>query len=751
MIAPATTLSSSTARPLTLRTRGDLVVRRQQVQGDVAWIVKDPLKLSYFRFRDEEYALLTMFDGQASLDEIRQQFERRFMPRRISVEEIARFVGELYRSGLLVADVPGQAEQFLRRQGENQRKRLLTAAGSVLALRVPVFDPDRLLARLDRTFGWFFTPAAAIVSLGLILSAVLLVAVQFDVFMARLPAFHQFFARENWFYMALMLALAKVLHEFGHGLSCKHFGGECHEMGAMLLVFTPCLYCNVTDSWMLRSKWQRAAVGAAGMYVELVLAAIATFIWWHSAPGLVNQLCLCLMFVSSVSTLLFNANPLLKYDGYYILSDLLEVPNLRQKASKLMTRKLGAWCLGLPEPADPMLPQRGRAWFGAYAIAATIYGWILLVSILWFLNSVLEPAGLQVIGRVIALVAVAGALLPPLWQMIRFLRVPGRMHHMKRKNLMVTGSIAVLMAGAALVIPLPRSVSCSIEIQPCDAKNVFVEVPAVLEQVHVQPGQTVKKGEPLAELSSPDVVLEDARLAGQEAEIEARLEALDRQRHGFDDAANEAREQYPQVRESLENVRALRVLKRRDIDRLKLVAPCDGTVMPPPQLAAAPRTDGRLASWSGTPLKPQNIGAALGTSGERSLLCRIGDPRRLEAVLVIDQADIELVREGQRVRIQVDQLPGETFSSTVDRVAQRELELTSRRMSSKTGGQLQTQTDATGGERPLSTSYQARALLTDEEAVLRLGSRGRARISVDSQTLASRMWRYVAQTFQLTL
>lgn len=751
MIAAAPALASSTTRPLTLRTRGDLVVRLQQYQGEVAWVVKDPLKLSYFRFRDEEYALLTMFDGRASLDDIREQFERQFMPRRISVEEIARFIGELYRSGLIVADVPGQAEQFRKRQDENQRKRVLSAAGSVLAMRLPVFDPDRLLTRLDRCFGWFFAPPAVVASIGLILSAVLLVAAQFDVFLARLPAFHQFFARENWLAMAMMLALAKILHEFGHGVSCKHFGGECHEMGAMLLVFTPCLYCNVSDSWMLRSKWQRAAVGAAGMYVELVLASVATFIWWNSAPGLVNQLCLSLMFVSSVSTLVFNANPLLKYDGYYILSDLLEVPNLRQKAAKLMQRKLGAWCLGLPEESDPMLPQRGRGWFGLYAFAATIYGWVVLFSILWFLNNVFEPHGLQVLGRLIAVAAVAGAVVPPLWQLIRFLRVPGRIHHVKRNHLLATGSLIALLAVAALVIPLPRSVSCSVEIQPRGEKNVFVEVPAVLELVHVQPGQPVKKGDPLAELSSPDVVLEDARLAGQEAEIEARLAALDRQRHGFDEAANEAREQFPQVRESLENVRALRALKQRDLQRLSLVAPCDGTVMPPPQVAAAPHTDGRLASWSGTPLKPQNLGAVLGTSGERSLLCRVGDPKRLEAVLVIDQADIELVREGQAVRIQIDQLPGESLLSTVDSVAQRELELTSRRMSSKTGGQLQTQTDATGAERPTNTSYQARALLTDEEAVLRLGARGKARISVQSQTLASRLWRYMSQTFQLTL
>jgi len=751
MIAAASTLTSSTTRPLTLRTRGDLIVRRQEYQGEVAWIVKDPLKLSYFRFRDEEYALLTMLDGSASLEDIQAQFEQRFTPRRITTEEIGRFVGELYRSGLIVADVPGQAEQLERRQAENRRRKWLTHAGSLLALRVPVFDPDRLLTRLDGIFGWFFSTWAMIGALGLILSAVLLVAVQFDVFLARLPGFHEFFAQQNWLTIALMLAVAKILHEFGHGLCCKHFGGECHEMGAMLLVFTPCLYCNVSDSWLLRNKWQRAAVGAAGMYVELVLASIATFVWWHSAPGMLNQLCLSLMFVSSVSTLLFNANPLLKYDGYYILSDLLEVPNLRQKASKVCCRKLAAWCLGLQEPADPMLPQRGRGWFGAYAVAATIYGWVLIFSILWFLNTVLEPHGLQVIGRMLIIAIVAGMLLPPLVQIIRFLRVPGRIHLVKRSHLLATTAVAGVLGLAALAIPLPRSVSCSVEIQPRDAKNVFVEVPALLEQVHVTPGQPVKKGDLLAELSSPDVVLEEARLAGQEAEIEARLEALDRQRHGFDDAADEAREQYPQVRQSLENVRQLRAMKRRDIERLKLAAPCDGVVMPPPQLAATPPSDGRLASWSGTPLKPHNIGALLGASGERALLCRIGDPQALEAVLVIDQSDIELVRQGQNVRVQIDQLPGEVYSTTVQSVAQRELDVTSRRMSSKTGGELQTRTDVSGAEKPLNTSYQARALITDDDALLCLGARGRARISVASQTLAARLWRYVAQTFQLTL
>ena len=216
----------------------------------------------------------------------------------------------------------------------------------------------------------------------LALSALTLVVVQFDVFHSRLPRFTRSSKRRTGSGWRLTLAITKILHEFGHGLSCKHFGGECHEMGVMFLVLTPCLYCNVSDSWMLPNRWHRAAIGAAGMYVELVLASICTFIWWFTEPGLLNYICLNVMFISSVSTVMFNANPLLRYDGYYILSDVLEIPNLRQKASTILNRKLGAWCLGLEEPEDPFLPQRKQWLFATYTVASAIYRWVVTFSIL---------------------------------------------------------------------------------------------------------------------------------------------------------------------------------------------------------------------------------------------------------------------------------------------------------------------------------------------------------------------------------
>ncbi|MEQ9068033.1 MAG: hypothetical protein RLO18_14970, partial [Gimesia chilikensis] len=156
--------------------------------------------------------------------------------------------------------------------------------------------------------------------------------------------------------MWFVLGAAKVVHEFGHGLSCKHYNGECHGMGIMFLVFSPCLYCDVSDSWMLRNKWQRIIIGGAGMYIEVIMSAIAVWIWWFTKPGLLNHLALNLFFISTVTTVIFNANPLMRFDGYYMMSDLLEIPNLRQKADKHLRDTFAWYCLGIESQRDPFMP-----------------------------------------------------------------------------------------------------------------------------------------------------------------------------------------------------------------------------------------------------------------------------------------------------------------------------------------------------------------------------------------------------------
>ncbi|GAG03455.1 unnamed protein product, partial [marine sediment metagenome] len=273
---------------------------------------------------DEEFYILNMLDGHVSLQQIKDGFERRFAPQKITFGDLQQFIGMLHRSGLVISNSPGQGKALRERGRKKKNKEMMGKFANVFALRYRGFDPEKILNAILPWFGWVFTVPALICFGLLFLSASLLLATQYDTVYAKLPTFQQFFAADRWLILAVTMALVKVLHEFGHGLSCKKFGGECHEIGFMLLVFTPCLYCNVSDSWMLPNKWKRVWIGAAGIYVEMILASFAAFVWYFTEQGTtINDLCLNMMFLNVVSTVLVNGNPLLRFDGYYILMDAL--------------------------------------------------------------------------------------------------------------------------------------------------------------------------------------------------------------------------------------------------------------------------------------------------------------------------------------------------------------------------------------------------------------------------------------------
>ena len=748
----ADSIVSSSSRKLTIRARPDLKARKQRYQGRTYWVVKDPVGLQYFRFEEEEFAILQMLDGQSSLDDIAERFEAEFPPQTIRVEELQNFIGMLHKSGLVLSDAPGQGWALKERRDEKKHRELLGALSNVLSLRLRGIDPERLLNWLYPYVRWFFTPAATIGALMLATAALTLVIVQFDVFKSRLPDFNSFFAAQNWLALGMILTATKILHEFGHGMSCKHFGGECHELGVMFLVGMPCLYCNVSDSWMLPNRWHRAAIGAAGMYVEIVLASICTFIWWFSQPGLLNYFCLNVMFVSSVSTILFNANPLLRYDGYYILSDILEIPNLRQKASTILNRKLGKWCLGLEEPEDPFLPKRHQAMFALYTVASSVYRWMVTLSILFFLNKVLEPYGLKVVGQALALATIYGMFLMPARAVWKFFRVPGRLSKVKRVRLYITLSLLAGFVASLFLVPLPMRVIAPFELQPYDAYSVYVEVPGRLVELAVKPGQLVKKGDLIAQLENLELRQEVVRLQGERASLLTELKNLDSlllQPSKTEQAAN----RYDTARKQLEGIAEQLAQKEADLQRLRIVAPVDGVVIAPPPAPERPRTDDAdLPSWTGTPLDKRNVGASYSPQGQQNLLCIIGNPQEWEASIVIDQDDVSLVREGEEVRLMLEESAYHVFVSTISQVDNFEpLPVVSPRLASTTGGPLAAQQNPDGSVRPLNTSFRAIARLNDPQGLLRNGLIGTARITVKPKTVMQRVGRYLSRTFNFEL
>ena len=223
MTFPSAIPASSTSRPLAIRKRADLEIHPHIAGGRHAWIVKDPLALRYYRLQEQELAILEALDGRRSLDDVRQIYAKRFPPARITAEELHSYIASLYAQGLVVADEPGQGQSLVDRYRAQRRRRLWSALANPLAIRWRGVDPQRFLAWLYPHVRWLFAAWFVAAAMLLALSALGLVLVNFDTFDARLPSFHEFFQARNLVWMAVTLAIVKILHELGHGLACQHF------------------------------------------------------------------------------------------------------------------------------------------------------------------------------------------------------------------------------------------------------------------------------------------------------------------------------------------------------------------------------------------------------------------------------------------------------------------------------------------------------------------------------------------------
>ena len=730
--------SSSTSRPLSVRRRADITAQPLEYGERRLWGLKDPVSLRYYQLRDEEFQIFQMLDKPVSLEEIRDRFEHEFAPRRVSLRQLQMFLGMLHREGLLVSNAVGQHRPLLKEHRKLKRRNFWSQFANPLAIRFRGWDPDRFLSRLTPKLSWLFSVPVVGLYLLLVVSALILVAVQYQTVVARLPDFEAFFGWRNAILLAITIGVVKVVHEFGHAVSCKYFGGECHEMGVMLLVFTPCLYVNVSDAWMLPSKWARIAISAAGIIIEAGLASICVFLWWFSEPGLLNALCLNLVFVASISTLLLNGNPLLRYDGYYILADLLEVPNLRQQSESLVRQWLGKFFLGIDLENDRTLPDRKRFLLASYFVASFVYRFLVIFVILWFLNQTLAPYRLEVLAHLLAVVIFGGMIGRPLFSAIRFLRDPNRTHDMNIVRLLSRAGLVVGLIVLILMIPLPHRVRVPVVLQPADAKSVYATVDGRLLDF-VEPGTVVTEGQVIGHLENLDLRRKHAELKGQVRRQKLVLDNLESRQ--FSDP--ELKQQLESTRTAVEDLSEQLRRLETDLARLTLTAPVAGTVLPP---ASSPNrtSEGELATWSGTPLDDRNRGCMLRTG---TVICRIGDPTQLEAVLIVDQADIEFLKPMQKVRLAMDETPGAICRGLVKEIAEIDLKVAPRELIRHED--LPTQTNENGQLELVSTAYQARVDLTPTNFPLLIGTSGTAKVDANALSLGARLARYLNRTFRI--
>lgn len=744
MVRLQDSLVSTASRPIPLRMRADLTIRKHFYSDRPYWVIKEPIGQRYIRLRDEEFTLLTLLDGQATLESLKEQLNLRFAPRKTSLVELQRFISMLHQSGLIVSDQTGQGLQLWKRASQSRRRRLLKKLISVYAIQWRGVDLDRFFSWLAPRTNWFFSKWGVVAGLLFALSAMLLLVVHSQSFLDRLPALHEFFGPGNWFYLAICLGFSKILHEFGHGLSCKRYGGECHEVGFMLLVFTPALYCNVSDSWLLPSKWQRAAIGLAGIYVEIVLASVATYLWWFSEPGLLNFLCLNTMFICSVSTIVFNGNPLLRFDGYFVLADLVEIPNLRQKSTEALSRLFLVQGLGMTLRSDPLVPSRRRLFLIAFALASFVYRWLIVLGIALLLFQVLNPLGLKLIAQILAAIAFVGLVASPIWQLVKIFRVPGRLRELRLRRVALCLIFLVGLPLAILLYPLPYYVHGTFVVDSAVAETVYVDVAGVLDAVYVTEGQPVEPGTRIADLRNRDLDAEVRNLQGKYESLRIELSMLEKQKH--EDA--EAARQIPLVAISLKAVEEELALRRTEQDSLQLITSRNGVITRYGDRHVDTGDTSHLPQWDRWPLDPKNLGARM----ERgAALCKVVSSDNYVAKLFVSEDEIEFLQVGQNVKLLLEAHPHHTIESTLSEVSARKVTDLPESVSVHFGGEIETKTGVDGEMIPHAVYYRASSPIPNGELELLLGMRGHAKVLVGRLALGQRILQYVRRTFHFEI
>ncbi|GDY10443.1 hemolysin D [Planctomycetia bacterium] len=724
------------------RLRRDVIARSTTGGDDAGWTLKDPLSLAYFRLREAEYAVFSRLDGRMTYGEVLEALRRTFPAESWSLENLKAFIGSLVQSGLLTSLLPGQGSSIAKQREISSRRARLGLLSKLLAFRWRGIDPEPLLRRVEPWTRWLFRPVTLAACASLIALAMLLVTLRWETLVRRLPDATALFGLGSLVPLVVVFIGIKLLHELGHVLTCRHFGGECHELGIQVLMFVPLFYGDVTDAWMVSRRWPRIAISAAGIFVELVLASVATLLWWSSVPGLLNSVFLNVMLVCSINTLLFNGNPLLRYDGYYVLADWLHLPNLAMQSRQTVMSLCERVITGVN---DDDIELDSRRWWTLviYGVLSAVYRLLVTVGIVWFLHHFFGR-GLGVFASAISVLLVFGAVVSPMRELATRIRQRSKGQASSPRRLRNRLAICGVLLVAVLLIPLPYSVSAPFVLFPGDAQPVFVTVGGRIESA-VPAGSRVRAGEPLGELVNHELSLQHEQRVAEVARLTARLKNLEAQRGNNESAAM----RLPATRDELAGARRRLDQLTSEVQRLRLNSPSEGTVLPPPNTVRTQTSEDSLPEWHGTPLDVDNLGA---TVREQTLFCYVGDPARQDALLLVDQNGVEFVRPGQRVRLRFLSAPGVIREGRVEEIASARSEVVPRELSV---AQLVPVRQSSNGLAPSEVSYEVRVRLLEETASQTSGaalySPGKARIACGTLSLAARCWRLLRNTFSTEL
>ncbi len=695
------------------RLRSHLEVHRQKFRGGVWYVMQDQQGGRYHRLSPAGYLMLCLMDGRRTVDEIWKMLGDRLGRDQPTQEECISLLAQLHAADLLSGSVPPDLSELDKRARKGEFTHFMMHVRNPLALRLPLLDPDRFLQHTMWLVKPLFGVTGFLLWLALLATGVTLAGMNWAALTGDLA--DRVLTVQNAFLILLVYPFIKALHELGHAYAIKRWQGEVHEIGLMFLVFMPVPYVDGSSSLAFPEKTRRAIVGGAGIMVELALAAVAMIVWINVEEGWVRAIAFNTMLIGGVSTLFFNGNPLLRFDGYYVLCDLLEIPNLGSRANKYFLYLLQKYVLGLRDVETPVTAAGEKGWFLLYAIASFFYRMTIMIGIALFIAT-----KFFFIGIALAVWPVFSMLILPVAKGLRFLLTSPKLRRNRSRAVTMTAGGLAALAGLLFVLPVPYgTIVEGVVWLPPNAK-VRTQTDGIITNILVEPNDHVTAGTPLIRMTNPDLRTQLTILEAQRAELDIRLTA----------SAVTDRVQVQLIRGQIQNIEGAISSLRKSLSDLIIVAPITGQFV----LPDADDLEGRYYA------KGEELG----------LVSTVDDPI---VRLVVRQQDVDLIRYNTRdVQLR--------FAGNLEAVRAARLiadapsavnRLPDIALSAQHGGKILTDPADGSGLTPLQEVFQFDVTLEGEQVRVPAGLRAYVRFGHGNEPVAWRMLRSARQLLLATL
>ncbi len=725
------------ARAAQIRCRSDLVIKEVTTANGIAYVIKDPLNLRIYRISPVEYAILNALQPEKTWTQIVDEIQKRYRTLKIQLVDVQALVQKFCKLHFVVDYRVGSENWLAQASRTSQQQNRTFAFTNLLAIKLGAVDPDPVLRSLKPLFGWLFHPLTITLQLCLIFLGIGVVVANADVYIAELPPLERWIVPNFYFPLLCILVITKICHEFAHAITCKHFGGECHRLGVLLLLFIPTLYVDTSDSWLLKRPGHRALVALAGVWAELMIAAFASLVWVTTPQGSAHSLSMQVILLCSISTLLVNANPLLKYDGYFLLSDFLNMHNLSARSHEIVIGSIRSIFLGVPQRSIRGESRKRHCFLWVYGIASFLYRAFLLFVVAFFICALADKIALRQLGYCIVFVIAVRLGYPALKQSRSLLNQVKLLQPKRQGRVILLGLTLVVASLWLLSTPLPVYIHGSGLVYPTQFTPVYLPFPGRLCDVSALAGEPINKGDLIARFENPQLQWQIAELQAKRDVQSLRVRQCERLAHVLPNGNNElltARVQLADLEAQLER-------RQQQVEKLSVHAANDGLLLDLSSLQTESNFVNDRGNGAPKALARENLGAWFETGHPLLSLCT--DARPMVEVYVSEQ-EANRIQEGDPALVRLDGLPTMRFHGhvrTISKKIQEQLPLPVTTASD--GGVIVTQE---GQQlKPWEQQYVVLVIMEGENLPKGFGQRAQVKVLSGKESLMKQGWRLVSR------